>query len=55
MKNKFCDLCNGKRGDLFLPLNRVRGLPPSMHEILVNSSEGGVWSVVPSALGNARK
>jgi len=54
MKNKFCNHCNGKRGDLYLPATRVRGLPESMHGFLVNSSEGGVWSVAPAALGSAR-
>ena len=53
-KNKFCLNCNGKRGDLFVNVARVRGLPANMEELVVNSSEGGVWSVSPHQLGSAR-
>ena len=51
MKNKFCMQCNGKRGELYLPISRVRGLPEALHDIVTNSSEGGVWSKAPTALG----
>ena len=50
-KNKFCMQCNGKRGELYLPLTRVCGLPDALHDVLVNSSEGGVWSKAPNTLG----
>ena len=53
-KNKFCINCNGKRGDLYVHASRVRGLPESLHEIVINSSEGGVWSVSSNTLGDAR-
>ena len=52
MKNKFCTQCNGKRGELYLPLTRVRGVPESLHDVLVNSSDGGVWSRAPNVFGN---
>ena len=51
MKNKFCMQCNGKRGELFLPISRVRGLPEALHDLVTNSSEGGVWSKAPNAFG----
>lgn len=53
-KNKFCMHCNGKCGDLYLPVARVCGLKEELHDVLVNSSESGVWSAAPAALGSAR-
>lgn len=53
-KNKFCVFCNGKRGDLHVSAARVRGLPEQLHDLVMNSSEGGVWSVAANTLGEAR-
>ena len=54
-KNKFCERCRGRTGaGLLLPTDRVRGLPASLDDIIVNSSEGGVWSFAPTMLGDAR-
>ena len=39
---------------MLLPVARVRGLPATLDDIIVNSSEGGVWSVAPTMLGDAR-
>ena len=53
-KNKFCGFCGGKRGSLFLPASRVRGVPESLHETLVNSSKSGLWSTHPQLLHGAK-
>ena len=54
-KNKFCEHCRGRSGvGLLLPSDRVRGVPPAFDEVVVNSSEGGVWSVAPAILGDSR-
>ena len=54
MKNKVCELCNGKRGNLVLPASRVRALPPALHEVLSNQSDAGVWSRAPLVFGGGR-
>jgi hypothetical protein len=54
-KNKFCDFCRGRHGrGLELPAERVRGLPEILDETVINSSDGGVWSIAPTVLRDAR-
>ena len=54
-KNKFCDRCRGRNGqNIMLPIDRIRGLPPTLDDIVVNSAEGGVWSVAPAVLSDSR-
>jgi len=55
MKNKFCEACRGRLGPgLQLPAHRIRGLPEMLDDTVVNSSDGGVWSVAHSVLREAR-
>ena len=55
-KNKFCEVCRGRSrtGGVLIPASRVRGLPADLDDVVLNSPEGGVWSVAPAVLRDAR-
>ena len=54
LKNKVCDMCNGKKADLVLPASRVCGLPMPLHDAFINSSDSGVWTQADEALGGGK-
>ena len=49
MKNKFCWYCTD--GDLYVESARVLGLPEELHDAVINSSKGGVWSTCEETFG----